>query len=229
VTADRDTGFCVALVDADAERTFVSTLGAEGVADPDVLRKVDATDSDVVYASGYSLYHETTSAPLLRWMSELPAGATVVFDASPLIGDVRTEVLAEMVPLVSIWTLNEREALVLSDRLVGGTADGLSARAVAVRLRDALEATVLVRTGSQGCWVAAVDDDPVLVPADDVVAVDTNGAGDAHTGYLCAELSRGVALTDAVRRGNAAAAIAITRRGPATAPTNAEIDRLLPR
>src|SRR5699024_4239817 len=45
VTADRDTGFCVALVDADAERTFVSTLGAEGVADPDVLRKVDATDS----------------------------------------------------------------------------------------------------------------------------------------------------------------------------------------
>ena len=225
VATDRDTGFCVALVDAAAERTFVSTLGAEGTADLEVLRSVGATPSDVVYVSGYSLYHEATSAPLVRWMPELQPGTTVVLDVSPMVGEISDEVLSGVTPHVTAWTLNESEARVLLDRLVTDSPDDLSAEDIAARLCDTLAATVLLRAGSQGCWVAAPGDDAVLVPGIEVVAVDTNGAGDAHAGYVCAELSRGVALVEAVRRGNAAAAIAITRRGPATAPTSDEIDR----
>jgi len=60
-----------------------------------------------------------------------------------------------------------------------------------------------------------------------VEAVDTTGAGDAHCGVLAAELLRGADLATAAARANAAAAIAVTRRGPATAPTRAEVDALL--
>ncbi|MGO1562884.1 MAG: PfkB family carbohydrate kinase, partial [Actinomycetaceae bacterium] len=68
---------------------------------------------------------------------------------------------------------------------------------------------------------------PELVPGIEVEAVDTNGAGDAHTGVLCADLAAGRPLMEAVRRANVAAGIAVTRRGPATSPTAAEIDARL--
>ena len=59
------------------------------------------------------------------------------------------------------------------------------------------------------------------------MAVDTNGAGDCHTGVLLAEVAAGRGWVGAARRANAAAAIKVTRRGPATAPTAAEVDDFL--
>ncbi|WIB37124.1 hypothetical protein DEJ15_01645 [Curtobacterium sp. MCJR17_043] len=44
---------------------------------------------------------------------------------------------------------------------------------------------------------------------------------------LAAALGRGAGLPDAVRRANVAAALAVTRSGPATAPTAEETDALL--
>ena len=64
-------------------------------------------------------------------------------------------------------------------------------------------------------------------PAFPVAAVDTTGAGDAFGGVLAAALARGADPMEAARRANAAAAIAVTRQGPATAPTAAETDALL--
>ena len=60
-----------------------------------------------------------------------------------------------------------------------------------------------------------------------VTAVDTNGAGDCHTGVICAELCRGADLVRAVSLANAAAAIAVTRHGPATCPTRGEAEALI--
>jgi sugar/nucleoside kinase (ribokinase family) len=69
----------------------------------------------------------------------------------------------------------------------------------------------------------------VHVPAPSVVAVDTTGAGDAHAGVFLAALADGLSPADAARRANAAAALAVTRPGPATAPTRAELDAWLAR
>jgi sugar/nucleoside kinase (ribokinase family) len=67
----------------------------------------------------------------------------------------------------------------------------------------------------------------VPVPGFLVDAVDTNGAGDAHTGTFVAALARGADALDAARTANAAAALSVTRRGPATAPSAAELARFL--
>lgn len=129
---------------------------------------------------------------------------------------------------------------------LGAAADSIAARSGGV---------VIVRDGAVGCWVAGaagVDAarvagatragaragaaagtaagspaSAVLVPGFAVTARDTNGAGDAHDGVLAAALSRGDDLLSAARRANAAAAIAVTRLGPATAPTAVEIDDFL--
>ncbi|GAA3755521.1 hypothetical protein GCM10022240_05600 [Microbacterium kribbense] len=56
--------------------------------------------------------------------------------------------------------------------------------------------------------------------------IDTNGAGDTHTGALLAGIAAGATWAAACRRADAAA-IKVTRRGPTTAPTAAEVDDFL--
>jgi sugar/nucleoside kinase (ribokinase family) len=85
---------------------------------------------------------------------------------------------------------------------------------------------VLVRTGPDGCLLADRGD-VVHVPGFEVGAVDTNGAGDTHTGTFAAALARGVDPPEAARIANAAAALSVTRRGPATAPSEDELTRFL--
>ncbi|WP_433189085.1 PfkB family carbohydrate kinase [Actinoallomurus sp. CA-150999] len=86
---------------------------------------------------------------------------------------------------------------------------------------------VIVRIGPAGCVLAMPGAEVLRVPAFDVRAVDSNGAGDAHVGVFVAGLAEGLSPARAALRANAAAAIAVTRRGPATAPTRTDVDRLL--
>jgi sugar/nucleoside kinase (ribokinase family) len=66
-----------------------------------------------------------------------------------------------------------------------------------------------------------------LIPAPDVVAVDTTGAGDAHAGVFLAGLAAALPPAAAASRANAAAALAVTRAGPAVSPSRAELDAFL--
>lgn len=219
---ERDTGFCVAIVDASAERTFYTYVGAEGLENYGHLAQVRVDPDDLVYVTGYSFASEENADALARWLPELPAGTTVLVDPSPLIGDLPTEQVELLLKAATIFSPNGRET-----RLLGEREDFSEAVRV---LRDRLpEKTALVaRDGNRGAWVSASAADPGRwVPAFAVEAVDTNGAGDAHTGVLLAALSRGQTLVEAVERANAAAALAVTKSGPATSPTGAEIDRFL--
>ena len=60
-----------------------------------------------------------------------------------------------------------------------------------------------------------------------MTAVDTTGAGDAHAGVFLAALADGLAPPAAARRANAAAALAVTRPGPATSPDPGQLDAWL--
>ena len=62
----------------------------------------------------------------------------------------------------------------------------------------------------------------------DVDVVDSVAAGDAFGGALAVGLAEGMALSDAVRFGMAAGAIAVTRPGAQDAmPSRAEVDALI--
>lgn len=87
---------------------------------------------------------------------------------------------------------------------------------------------VIVRTGPDGCLLAHDGAEPVRVSGFPVVATDTNGAGDTHTGSFAAALARGADVTEAARLANAAAALSVTKPGPATAPTATELARSWP-
>jgi sugar/nucleoside kinase (ribokinase family) len=107
---------------------------------------------------------------------------------------------------------------------VAGVADPGAAAPVLARQTGR---GVVVRMGAAGCLLSRPGAAAELVPGFPERAVDTNGAGDTHTGVFIAALAGGAAPPDAARTANAAAAISVTRRGPATAPTAAEVVRFL--
>ncbi|WP_439693457.1 PfkB family carbohydrate kinase [Curtobacterium sp. SP.BCo] len=219
---DQDSGYCVALVDASTERTFVTSVGAEGRLGPAELARVAFREDDTLFVSGYGLAHPVNARAIADWIGSVPASVRVVFDPSPLVDTLDPQVVAPVAARADVVSTNAREARLMSP----GSAD---LRQAVAAMAAVAPGTVLVRDGAAGCWVAdpSLPEGPVLVPGFTVEAVDTNGAGDAHGGVLVAALSRGATLLDAVRRANAAAAIAVSRRGPATAPTRAETDAFL--
>lgn len=74
-------------------------------------------------------------------------------------------------------------------------------------------ALLVVREGPDGCLATGGElGDKVLgVPAPQVCAVDTTGAGDTHIGVLLAGLARGQDVAGALVTANRAAAISVAR------------------
>ncbi|MBA4364110.1 MAG: sugar kinase [Pseudomonas sp.] len=218
--AERDTGLCVAVTDASAERSFISYIGAEGELTTEDLASVLAEAGDYVYVSGYSLLHVGKAQALLDWVLGLPKVINVVFDPGPLVDSPDAPLMQALLPRIDLWTSNSVEALRFT-----GAADIAEALD---RLTDHLPAEVLmvVRDGPQGCWISQRGEREHM-PGFKVEAVDSNGAGDAHAGVFLAGLARGLSASEAARRANAAAALAVTRWGPATSPGTAEVNALI--
>lgn len=217
-SAGKDTGLCVSLTEASTERTFISHLGAEGELSADDLAQVVPRIDDYVYVSGYSLLLEGKAQPLLDWLLALPREIVVVFDPGPLVKAPDSALMRALLPRIDIWTSNGPEALAFT-----GAADMSQALPM---LNQHLQALLVVRDGPKGCWVGR-GAETEHVPGFKVQAVDSNGAGDAHAGVFIAGLAKGLKPVEAARRANAAAALAVTRWGPATSPGVTEVDALL--
>ncbi|WP_222853365.1 PfkB family carbohydrate kinase [Fodinicola acaciae] len=215
-----DTGYDVALVDPAGERTFATNLGAESRLDTEHLERIVPASEDVVYVSGYGLLDVHNGRALAHWLTKLDPAVTVVVDPGPLVGDIPADALRAAIARTDWWSCSRREATVMT-----GLADpARAARALAGRGRGG----VVVRVGPDGCFLAQARE-VVPVPGHSVSTVDTNGAGDAHVGAFVAGLLAGHEPLPALARANAVAALAVTRCGPATAPTAAEVDEFLTR
>jgi sugar/nucleoside kinase (ribokinase family) len=242
--AGMDTGFVVTIVEAGGERTFLTSRGAESALTAGDLRGVVAGARDAVYLSGYGLLDPGGAAAIVDWLGRLDEGNEVFLDPGPLVGDVPDEVLEPVLSRADWLTCNAREAHRLTGErdpraaagalgrsfLAGGLVGSLGGSRPRVRQRGG----ILVRTGAAGCLLVAAGAEapagravPVHVPGFQVAAVDTTGAGDTHTGTFIAALARGADAVAAARTANGAAALSVTRHGPATAPTEAELTRWL--
>jgi sugar/nucleoside kinase (ribokinase family) len=231
---DADTGFDVALVESGGERTFVTSLGAETLREPGAWDPIMIDAGDVVYVSGYGLVAPESGAILGAWAAGLPAEVLLFVDPGPLIADIPEAVLGPVLSRCDWWSCNQREA----DLLTGTSDPPEAARQLARRTG---RVGVIVRTGPSGCILALRTADPgapagpgapgavslSLIPAPAVVAIDTTGAGDAHSGVFLAGLAAALPPDVAALRANAAAALTVTRAGPAVSPSRSELDAFL--
>lgn len=136
------------------------------------------------------------------------AGARVILDPAPAPAN---PLPAELIRSVDILTPNETEAAILAGQAPSRLTPK-EAVEVARKLQVAGARTVIVKLGDQGC-VVVDGESATLLPAPQVNAIDTTGAGDVFNGALAVGLSEGLPLCDAAVFANNAAAMSVTRLG----------------
>ncbi|MEN6338642.1 MAG: ribokinase [Clostridiaceae bacterium] len=130
-------------------------------------------------------------------------GLRVAFNAAPFTEEVKLFPLE----LVDWLFVNEIEG--------AGLSGETEPEAIAARLRALYPHTELILTlGAEGCLYAG-GEGLCLVPAADVVPVDTTAAGDTFTGYYLMGALSGLGARKSLQLASAASGIAITRMGAA--------------
>ena len=226
-----DNGFCVALIDSRAERTFISTRGAETMAPASAWADFVRTMSpgDVLYVDGYLMDHPANREAAEAALRVLPDGVRVVLDVSPIIG------IPDSLPSDGvIVSMNHREAQEIAHQRGDASVRDRcrEPREAARAMLGLLGRPVLVRAGAEGAYVGrpaqpatnTTANDVTAIPTPRVEAIDTNGAGDAHSGVLAAALAQGILLERALLLANSAGALSTTVVGPASCPTRDQIE-----
>ena len=146
----------------------------------------------------------------------------MLLDVSPVIG------IPESLPAHhAIISMNSVEARAIAKQ---SRLDGyLPFDSLSCRLAQTLGRDTLIRLGASGAYFARYaspdsETSAAHIPTPTVDAVDTNGAGDAHTGVLAASLALGIPLERGLVLANCAGALASTVPGPASCPAREDIE-----
>ena len=226
-----DNGFCIAFTDRTGERTFISTKGAETMSPASAWADFVRTmhPGDVLYIDGYLMDHPANREAAEAALRILPEGVRVLLDVSPVIG-IPSALPSDDV----IVSMNLREAQEIA-RQRGDASDRnqcFQPREAARAMLATLDRPVLLRAGAEGAYVGkpaqpatnTTTDDVTAIPTPRVEAIDTNGAGDAHSGVLAASLALGIPTERALLLANCAGALSTTVVGPASCPPRDQIE-----
>ncbi|MFK3912244.1 PfkB family carbohydrate kinase [Enterobacter cancerogenus] len=205
-----DNGWCLALVEPDGERTFMSFSGVENQWQQSWLDALNVPPGSLVSLSGYQLASPSGEG-LTRWLEGL-RDVTAFIDFGPRIADIPDALMARIMACKPIVSLNRQEADIAAERA------GMHVDTLGAQWQQRFGAPLIVRHDKDGAaWYDG--DASGYVPAFSATVVDTIGAGDSHAGGTLAGLAAGWSLADAVRLGNAVAAWVVSHRGGDCAPT----------
>jgi ribokinase len=206
VRVDRDapSGVALILLDESADNRIIVTKGANArLGDEDVAAAAELLDgADAV------LMPLEVPLPVVKAVAEeaRARGVRSVLDAGPA---TPAAVAAGLPRLLDLISPNQTEAEAFTGVPVRDL-DG--ARKAAARLREMGARDVVLKLGDQGSyWLGAAGEHHE--PAFPVEPVDTTAAGDAFTGCLVVSLGEGMPMPEAIRRANAAGALACLELG----------------
>ncbi len=215
-TDEGDNGWCLALVEPDGERTFMSFSGVENQWREAWLAKLSVPPQSLMYLAGYQLASPRGDV-LVSWLEAL-SQVTPFIDFGPRIADLPDGLMSRIMALKPIVSLNRQEADIAARSL--GISGGVQALGEAWLARYG--SPLIVRQDSEGAWFFDAESQGRAAPFSATV-VDTIGAGDSHAGGTLAGLAAGWPLSDAVTLGNAVASFVVSRRGGDCAPTLEEL------
>ncbi|WP_353742538.1 ribokinase [Pseudomonas fluorescens] len=202
-TVDGSSGVALIVVDDSSQNTIVIVPGANGAL---TAEAIDRFDSVIRAADVLICQLEVPDASVghaLKRGREL--GKTVILNPAPASRPLPADWYASIDYLIP----NESEASALS----GLSVDSLdTAQAAATRLIALGAGKVIITLGAQGSLFADGQRFEHF-PAPVVKAVDTTAAGDTFVGGFAAALAAGQDEVQAIRFGQVAAALSVTRAG----------------
>ncbi len=212
---DVASGVALILVEGGGENRIAYIPGATSTITEDELIGALVRTSPDVYLQPNEVPLATARAGLAR-AGEL--GALRILNAAPDPADARS-----LLELVDVLIVNTGEAMALAglEELPNGDLTELAAD-----LWHRYSIDVVITGGAAGAFVA-YRGDALHVPAPNVTAVDTTGAGDAFCGALAAQLAHGVEFAGAVEWAVTAASLTTTVAGAQPSIPHAEAIRAM--
>jgi ribokinase len=224
------TGTAAILVNQAAQNEIVVAIGANEHLAPEDIEAALVREAKVVVCQ-----HETNLAVNSHvFCIARAAGVTTVLNPAPMRPDFNPAILS----LVDILIPNEAEFVALINLLGVGDESrqrnpysetdlhSMAPAEIHQLCRRLGVPTVIVTLGQRGCLVSETTRHTLIAAHTDLAVVDTTGAGDAFVGGFAAALANlGGDVLAAARRGNAIAALSVTKFGTAPSmPTQTEIE-----
>ncbi|MEW9797259.1 ribokinase [Alteromonas sp. CYL-A6] len=209
---DTPSGHAIIQVTPNGENAIVLFGGANQTITPETVKRAfsDVSSSDWVLTQ-----NETSSIADVFTQAKAKQ-LKVAFNPAPMSESVKS------LPLecVDLLIVNETEAAALTGK---HELDDI----IAEFQCSWSHAEVIITLGKDGV-IMLRKQDVIRVDAFSVDAVDTTAAGDTFIGYFLSAYSNHTDAKQALKRGCAASAIAVTREGAAQSiPTRQEVDRFL--
>ena len=218
--AQTASGVALILVSGTGENCIAAANGANGRLSVDDVHRARAA----IAGAGVLVVQLEVPMPTVAAAINMAHknGVPVILNPAPA-----RKVPAAILKKVSYLTPNESECEILTGVRFDGTEPSARRAAEALLARGVRH--VVLTLGGRGAYVAS-EGLRTMVPGFKVRALDTTAAGDVFNGALAVALVEGKELIEAVRFGQAAAAISVTRAGAqSSAPKRGEIDRFIAR
>ena len=219
VDHDTPTGLAVVIREGDGATRSVVYPGANAQLTTEMILEAFECNPDALYLGFELPYPMVVAAAKVAASKHIP----IFVDAT----SASKELDLELLPPVEVFSPNEKEAEELTG--IMPTSMETSLRAALAIARKAKAKNVVIKPGARGAFLydgKRYNTFPA-VRADKIV--DTTGAGDAFTAAMVLEyLRNGGDIKEAIKYGNVAAALTISRPGAGSSvPTEEEINAFL--
>ena len=195
-----DSGLCITLVEPNGQRSFVTQSGAEGLRSFDELKQYSYSEDDWLVVYGYELVYPTSKAAFEQLFASGLIKSKIVFDPGPTTSELTDEVLTWLGKNATLISCNKSEF----ERLSGFVSE---------------QCWLLLRKGAEGAELHHAGKVVAVASGRRVPVIDTNGAGDVHTGAFLAALAAGNGLQESLELACRAAEFSIQKEGGCQGPT----------
>ncbi len=208
---DIPTGHAIVAVDNESEHQGENQIILAPLSNQALPSDLIGELLETAVAGDWALAQNETNLTAEFLTAAKSKGLHICYSAAPFVVDTTLALL----PLVDLLIVNQIEAEALSE------ATGKPVHEMDIP-------HLIVTRGADGAHYSGIDGQ-FHIPALNVTAVDTTGAGDTYLGYVLAQLDQNMPIQDAMRIATAAAAIQVTRHGASAAiPDMAETINNMP-